>query len=436
MGHDKLHGSEHLPGQLDELFNQSLNSGDSPTFDATNISGIVSGKVDQLHISARKATAGTILKGTPVYAVSYNIGGWLEVEEADASNLAKMPSIAITEVDLTNTATEFIVVAGALEGLNTQGPGYAVKDDLYVAPDGGLTKTKPTGTNLIQKVAEVTRVNPSNGSFEVFGAGRTNDIPNIAQDKVWKGDGSGVPQETTLNFQAMVADTLANLNTKISDLIATYGGIRDFGIGTLAQRPSAGTSGRFWWATDTDILYYDNGASWDSMGDPTRTRRYHVSQRVRVGTGGSAASTGQIQDVPVILFNATQDQECFFANHIRDTIDLSTIDPKLVFSFVSGATAPGVGTETIRLQLQIRYRGEGEGLDGAYDEDITVDIDLPTGTAYVHFDVDITLDRTKITNGDAFSVHFLRLGSHGNDDYPDDVGMMQVELEYSGTGGT
>lgn len=61
------------------------------------------------------------------------------------------------------------------------------------------------------------------------------------------------------------ADTLANLNLKVSDLMATYGGLRDFGIGTLAQRPAAGTANRFWWATDNDLLYYDNGASWDTI---------------------------------------------------------------------------------------------------------------------------------------------------------------------------
>lgn len=61
------------------------------------------------------------------------------------------------------------------------------------------------------------------------------------------------------------SDTLSNLNALISDLISTYGGIRDIGIGTLAQRPSAGTAGRFWWATDDQRLYADNGSSWDTI---------------------------------------------------------------------------------------------------------------------------------------------------------------------------
>lgn len=59
--------------------------------------------------------------------------------------------------------------------------------------------------------------------------------------------------------------TLAELNALITDLIATYGAVRDIGVGTIAQRPAAGTAGRFWWATDNDLLYYDNGVSWDTV---------------------------------------------------------------------------------------------------------------------------------------------------------------------------
>ena len=58
-------------------------------------------------------------------------------------------------------------------------------------------------------------------------------------------------------------DSLADLNSKINDLIATYGGVRDIGVGTLAQRPAAGTTNRFFWATDERILYRDNGSTWD-----------------------------------------------------------------------------------------------------------------------------------------------------------------------------
>lgn len=68
-----------------------------------------------------------------------------------------------------------------------------------------------------------------------------------------------------LGSASHTADTLANVNTKISDLIATYGAIRDIGVGTNAQKPAAGDAGRFFWETDTDALFYDNGATWDEI---------------------------------------------------------------------------------------------------------------------------------------------------------------------------
>jgi len=71
------------------------------------------------------------------------------------------------------------------------------------------------------------------------------------------------PSAHALGGAAHSADTLANLNTKISDLIATYGAVRDIGIGTAAQRPAAAVANRFWFATDTLVLSRDNGAAWE-----------------------------------------------------------------------------------------------------------------------------------------------------------------------------
>ena len=56
--------------------------------------------------------------------------------------------------------------------------------------------TKPTGTAFIQKVGQIIKVHASNGSIEVFGAGRSNDVPNIPQDQLWLGNSSGVATPT------------------------------------------------------------------------------------------------------------------------------------------------------------------------------------------------------------------------------------------------
>lgn len=219
---------------------------------------------------------------------------------------------------------------------------------------------------------------------------------------------------------AFVDDALDQLNSDLP-VQATEGVA---GIGEIATQPETNTG------TDDDRIVTPL-----KLTNFVRTRRYLVSTRVRVGIGAGAASDGQIQDVPVILFSDTTDEEADMANHIRSGVDLSVVNPFLEFHFVAASTPAGVGTETIRMQLEIRYRADGEGFDGAYDETLTADIDLATGVAYVHFHEDFVLDRTKMASGDGFSVKITRLGTHLNDDYDDDIGLENIWLVYEGTGG-
>lgn len=164
------------------------------------------------------------------------------------------------------------------------------------------------------------------------------------------------------------------------------------------------------------------------------TRKYNVFNRARVGTGGSAASAGQIQDAPCIIFNATQEQEVFFSSCFYPQVDLSTIDPILQVHFINTGAA-SVGNETVRLQMQLKYRANDEGIDGVYNETLTQDIELTTGIAYAHGHIDFTLDRSLIAPEDLFSVRVARMGVHANDDYPDNWGIIQIFLVYNGKGG-
>lgn len=190
-----------------DLIDQDVSAGASPTFNGLNISGIVSGDVDQVHFEARKGSVGTIPKGTPVYISGYNVGGWLQVEIADASDPAKMPAVAVTENELTISSTEFVALSGRLTGMDTS--MYSTGDDLYVESGGGLTATKPTGTDAIQKIGQVGFANIAVGVMYLFGAGRQNDVPNIADNNVWLGNGSGVAIPTDI-------DTIIGANTDVA----------------------------------------------------------------------------------------------------------------------------------------------------------------------------------------------------------------------------
>ena len=116
--------------------------------------------------------------GTPVYQVAYNSGlDRLDVEESRASNSVTMPAKGVVSEDLANNTSGQIIVYGELEGVNTQ--SFDVGDELYVAPGGGLTNVRPTDpTHLVQKIAVVLKKSTANGAILVYGAGRTNDVPN------------------------------------------------------------------------------------------------------------------------------------------------------------------------------------------------------------------------------------------------------------------
>jgi len=159
----------------------------------TNLPGAAS--TDAVTISAKKSTAGTINKGQPVYIVGYSSPDHT-VELADADNAATMPSIGIASSTITDSAAGTVVMSGAISGLNTD--TWAVGDELYVSTTAGaLTNSKPTGaTSAVQKVAQVVVDDVSVGRIQVFGAGRSNDVPNIAQDNLWIGNSSGVATST------------------------------------------------------------------------------------------------------------------------------------------------------------------------------------------------------------------------------------------------
>ena len=139
---------------------------------------------DSIHELLRNETGSDINRGDAVYISGYNVG--LEralVTLADSTSSATMPSVALVEDEtITNNATGEFIEAGTLIDVKTD--DWSVGDALWVSETGTtgntLTNTKPTGTTEIQKVGEVLRSHATRGIIEVFGAGRVNDLPNVA----------------------------------------------------------------------------------------------------------------------------------------------------------------------------------------------------------------------------------------------------------------
>lgn len=166
----------------------TFTKGDGSTFD-------IDTRPNQLIASVKNISGGTLAKGTPVHvtaSASPPAGFLSEVVAADAGDAGLMPAHYILGEDLVDGAEGVGIISGKIQGVDTS--AFTEGATIYVAVGGGYTDTKPTGsTNFIQNIGVVTKVDGSNGGGEVFGAGRTNDLPNLTTNYVWVGDSNGVP---------------------------------------------------------------------------------------------------------------------------------------------------------------------------------------------------------------------------------------------------
>lgn len=148
-------------------------------------------------LTVKNVSGGTLAIGTVVHpspTASPPSGNVIEVIAADNSAASTMPAIGVLKAALADDAEGTAIALGRVSGLNTS--SYTAGDALYVGTSGGFTSTKPTGTALIQKIGIVIKSHASSGTIEVFGANRTNDVPNIAENYIWLGNSSGVATAT------------------------------------------------------------------------------------------------------------------------------------------------------------------------------------------------------------------------------------------------
>ena len=112
------------------------------------------------------------------------------VVRAQANLATAMPATYVLNEEIAAGETGEAIISGVIEGVNTS--SFSPGDVVYVAPTGGYTKTRPTGTNLVQNIGVITRSHSTLGSGVVQGAGRTNDVPNLPENYIWVGENSGL----------------------------------------------------------------------------------------------------------------------------------------------------------------------------------------------------------------------------------------------------
>jgi len=169
------------------------------------------------YVNVKNVHGDTLAKGTPVHATGTS-GNTPEVIAASSSVAASMPATFVLAEQLTNGSEGRAILSGFLNGLNTSN-GFTEGDVLYVGPDGGYTPDKPTGTNLIQNIAIVGKIDASNGSIFVYGSGRSNDTQNLLENNIFFGSGSN--QQYQLHISGALDTTVINNITASGNISAS-----------------------------------------------------------------------------------------------------------------------------------------------------------------------------------------------------------------------
>lgn len=138
-------------------------------------------------ITVKNVSGGTIEKGTPLYITGSGTGGNIVgVWPADAGNRLRMPALAIAGEQLLDEAEGIALLDGFISGVNTS--AFASGDEVFVAVGGGYTNVPPTGSGvLIQKLGNVEKVHPSNGSGVINGPNAARSLPNWETGRVMVG---------------------------------------------------------------------------------------------------------------------------------------------------------------------------------------------------------------------------------------------------------
>lgn len=291
------------------------------TYDATNNILTVEKILSQVIIQVNNPSGSTIAKGSAVY-VSADGSTIPQVALADASDSAKMPSVAIISNSIGAGANGYGVLTGTINGLDGSA-GNTVFDStisasdvgstLYVSPTnaGRLTKTKPTGsTQLIQNVGRIIDVNGGNVKIAINNIGRSNDVPNsfsttgnIDAGSLTVNSAYTFPTSDGTSGQVLSTDGAGTLTFGDSSVSSSYVADETIAVGELLRVVNSNdaplTPGRTVLSSSTDLvnsaflgIALDTGNQGDTIGVAT-------SGKVQIKFSSAPASSSNGQKVYV-----------------------------------------------------------------------------------------------------------------------------------------
>ena len=325
-------GFKDKDGQLGST-GQILTSTGSQT-DWVDQSTINAGNAEHVVIYAKNTSGASISKGTPVY-ITGTVGATdtVQIAPADAGNSAKMPAVGLLDDTLANNAFGYVITGGFMDNITTDpidGATPSSNDTVYVKSGGGLTLTKPTGSNLIQNVAKVGKVSGGNsGSLIVSSILRTNDVPNLTTGKIWVGSAANTIESATIyldetNGRMGIGTTSPDSLLEISTTDATKNFIKLTSGGggvnpALVFEKSAAEQGVIQYIRNGDLKIYNTDSDGGVMFSGSSATNYdmYINNSGNVGIGTTSPSTKlelkspSINSIPFQVTNSSDNDAIF-----------------------------------------------------------------------------------------------------------------------------
>lgn len=328
--------------------------------DDVNFNSVTARMYGASHITVKNAEGAIINQGDPVYFKGIS-GEEITVGVADANDPAKMPAFGIAATTANDNAALDIITHGQLTNIDTS--AYATNDELYVSTTGTLTTTRPTGADdAIQKIARVERVHASAGILYVMGAGRSNDIPNLATGHVFIGNGGGYEKRALTSaditdlthYTDADVDTHLNTSTATTDQVLTWSG-SDY---TWADASGGGASAlgdltdvNITSVADGDLIRYNGtAAEWQNTNlGLTVTPTYTLGSELYSTT-----------DVTVTITNWGDYDDANIWAQVLDSTDTVVVSPSAITDNNDGSFTFTVPAADTGYKLQVRVQDFGD----------------------------------------------------------------------------
>ena len=280
--------------------------------------------IQTLTENVKNVTLGTLVKGTPVH-VTGSTGNTVEVIAADAA--ANYPAHFILNEDLAPEAEGRGIAIGFINNVDVPDASiYTEGQTVYLGPSGGWVTTKPTGTNAIQNLGVIVKVNVSGNKISgiVLGAGRANDVPNLPTGKFFIGTATNTTESPY---------TLPSADGSPSQILQTNGsGAVSFV--DLEALPSGGTTGQALVKIDGT----DYNVQWADIAVDVQYHDRYQSQSAALRSGSTATTE--------IYYSAIADGDGYAESASSDTPTSGYDIQRKLYYAEEGFADPDTGTWT------------------------------------------------------------------------------------------